>query len=191
MAIALDINLLCNKMLNADIVSKLLNQYSVSIESMNSIDNWMWENEKKIDSFKQFETILDARHIVVIKLKRPLVKDMGIFIEKMENHYLYEVWVNTEGYPMLDCDKITSDNHEFYKDLLQAILEADKAIDIPFEMIGIGLETDIRYNGNIMDTIENSKNVILWIIKKHIELTNDLKLYKIREGKGIYILEKK
>lgn len=55
----------------------------------------------------------------------------------------------------------------------------------------IGLETDIRYNGNIMDTIENSKNVILWIIKKHIELTNDLKLYKIREGKGIYILEKK
>ncbi len=105
--------------------------------------------------------------------------------------YLYEVWVNTEEYPMLDCDKITLDNHEFYKDLLQAILEADKVIDIPFEMIGIGLETDIHYNGNIMDTIENSKDVILWIIKKHIELTNDLKLYKIREGKGIYILEKK
>ncbi len=82
MAIALDINLLCNKMLNSDIVSKLLNQYSVSIESMSSIDNWMWENEKKIDSFKQFETILDARHIVVIKLKRPLVKDMGIFLKK-------------------------------------------------------------------------------------------------------------
>ncbi len=92
---------------------------------------------------------------------------------------------------MLDCDKITLDNHEFYKDLLQAILEADKAIDIPFEMIGIGLETDIHYNGNIIDTIENSKNVILWILKKHIELTNDLKLYKIREGKVIYILEKK
>ena len=140
MAIALDINLLCNKMLNSDIVSKLLNQYSVSIESMSSIDNWMWENEKKIDSF---ETILDARHIVVIKLKRPLVKDMGIFIEKMENHYLYEVWVNTEGYPMLDCDKITLDNHEFYKDLLQAILEADKAIDIPFEMIGIFIIMEI------------------------------------------------
>ena len=60
----------------------VLNQYSVSIESMSSIDNWMWENEKKIDSFKQFETILDARHIVVIKLKRPLVKDMGIFLKK-------------------------------------------------------------------------------------------------------------
>ena len=84
---------------------------------------------------------------------------------------------------MLDCDKITLDNHEFYKDLLQAILEADKAIDIPFEMIGIGLETDIHYNGNIIDTIENSKNVILWILKKHIELTKLITLLLITLSK--------
>lgn len=41
MAIVLDINLLCNKMLNIDVVTTLLNKYNLSIESMNSIDNWM------------------------------------------------------------------------------------------------------------------------------------------------------
>ncbi len=188
MAIVLDINLLCNKMVDPDVVATLLNEYNVSIESMNSIDNWMWDNEKNIESFKQFASILDAQHIVVIKLKKPLIKDMGIYIEKIDNCYLYTVWINTEGYPMLDCDKITLDNHEFYDNLVKLILEV---IDIPFEVIGIGLETDIYYNKNIMDTIRNSKNIMLWLINRHIELKNELELYKVREMKGVYVLEKK
>lgn len=123
MAIVLDINFLCNKMLNIDVVVTLLNRYNVSIESMNSIDNWMWDNEKNIESSQQFASILDAQHIIVIKLKSPLIKDMGIYIEKIEKCYFYTMWINTEGYPMLDCDKITWGNYEFYNNLLQLILE--------------------------------------------------------------------
>lgn len=115
---------------------------------------------------------------------------MGIYIEKIDNCYLYTVWINTEGYPMLDCDKITLDNHEFYNNLVKLILEVNEVIDIPFEVIGIGLETDIYYNKNIMDSIRNSKNIMLWIVKKHIELNNELKLYKVREIEEAYILEK-
>lgn len=92
---------------------------------------------------------------------------------------------------MLDCDKITLDNHEFYNNLVKLILEVNEVIDIPFEVIGIGLETDIYYNKNIMDSIRNSKNIMLWIVKKHIELNNELKLYKVREIEEAYILEKK
>ena len=87
MAIVLDINFLCNKMLNIDVVVTLLNRYNVSIESMNSIDNWMWDNEKNIESSQQFASILDAQHIIVIKLKSPLIMDMGIYIEKIEKCY--------------------------------------------------------------------------------------------------------
>lgn len=190
MAIVLDINFLCNKMLNIDVVVTLLNKYNVSIESMNSIDNWMWDNEKNIESSQQFASILDAQHIIVIKLKSPLIKDMGIYIEKIEKCYFYTMWINTEGYPMLDCDKITWGNYEFYNNLLQLILEINEAFNNSFEIIGIGLETDIYYNENIIDTIQNSKNVMLWIINKHIELNNELKSYKVSRIKGICILEK-
>lgn len=190
MAIVLDINFLCNKMLNIDVVVTLLNRYNVSIESMNSIDNWMWDNEKNIESSQQFASILDAQHIIVIKLKSPLIKDMGIYIEKIEKCYFYTMWINTEGYPMLDCDKITWGNYEFYNNLLQLILEINEAFNNSFEIIGIGLETDIYYNENIIDTIQNSKNVMLWIINKHIELNNELKSYKVSRIKGICILEK-
>lgn len=190
MAIVLDINFLCNKMLNIDVVVTVLNRYNVSIESMNSIDNWMWDNEKNIESSQQFASILDAQHIIVIKLKSPLIKDMGIYIEKIEKCYFYTMWINTEGYPMLDCDKITWENYEFYNNLLQLILEINEAFNNSFEIIGIGLETDIYYNENIIDTIQNSKNVMLWIINKHIELNNELKTYKVSRIKGICILEK-
>lgn len=190
MAIVLDINFLCNKMLNIDVVVTLLNRYNVSIESMNSIDNWMWDNEKNIESSQQFASILDAQHIIVIKLKSPLIKDMGIYIEKIEKCYFYTMWINTEGYPMLDCDKITWENYELYNNLLQLILEINEAFNNSFEIIGIGLETDIYYNENIIDTIQNSKNVMLWIINKHIELNNELKTYKVSRIKGICILEK-
>lgn len=190
MAIVLDINFLCNKMLNIDVVVTVLNRYNVNIESMNSIDNWMWDNEKNIESSQQFASILDAQHIIVIKLKSPLIKDMGIYIEKIEKCYFYTMWINTEGYPMLDCDKITWENYEFYNNLLQLILEINEAFNNSFEIIGIGLETDIYYNENIIDTIQNSKNVMLWIINKHIELNNELKSYKVSRIKGICILEK-
>lgn len=91
---------------------------------------------------------------------------------------------------MLDCDKITWGNYEFYNNLLQLILEINEAFNNSFEIIGIGLETDIYYNENIIDTIQNSKNVMLWIINKHIELNNELKSYKVSRIKGICILEK-
>lgn len=91
---------------------------------------------------------------------------------------------------MLDCDKITWENYELYNNLLQLILEINEAFNNSFEIIGIGLETDIYYNENIIDTIQNSKNVMLWIINKHIELNNELKTYKVSRIKGICILEK-
>lgn len=115
MAVVLDINILCNKMLDLAKSKLLLAKHNVSIESINSIDNWMWENEKEIEDSKQIANILDMQQIAIIKLKHPSIKDIGIYIEKIENRILYTLWINTEGYAMLDCEKITKDNSEFYK----------------------------------------------------------------------------
>ncbi len=115
MAVVLDINIFCNKMLDLTKSASFLVKHNVSIESISSIDNWMWENEKEIEDSKQIANILDMQHIVIIKLKKPSIKDIGIYIEKIENQFLYTLWINTEGYTMLDCEKVTMDNSEFYK----------------------------------------------------------------------------
>lgn len=190
MAVVLDINILCNKMLDLTQSASLLAKHNVSLDSMNSIDNWMWENEKEIEDSKQIANILDIQHIVIIKLKHPSIKDIGIYIEKIENQFLYTLWINTEGYTMLDCEKITKDNNEFYKKIVLSILEMNKLIEDSFEVIGIGLETDFYYEKNVIDIIQKSKNMMIWMLKKHDELNTQLKEFKIDVVEGVYVLQR-
>lgn len=191
MAIVLDINFLCNNMLDISIIENLLIEYQVKVDTINCLDNWMWDNEKEVESLNGIEKMLMNNQIVVIKLKRPLIKDLGMYIEKIENIYQYTLWINTEGYPELDCDMINEKNRRIYEKILQAILcMKEKDLNI-FEIIGIGLETDIHYNKNIIDIIKNSENILVWIINRHVELSNDVDGYVVKHVKGIEILERK
>lgn len=191
MAIVLDINILCNKMLDLNIITTLLTKHRVSIESMNSIDNWMWDNEKKIEDSKQIADVLDMHHIVIIKLKQPSIKDIGVYIEKIEKQFLYTLWINTEGYPMLDCEKITLDNCEFYKEIIKSILALNGLIENSFEVVGIGLETDICYEKNVMDIIRKSRNVMIWMVNKREELNIQPEEFKCDIIEGVYVLQRK
>ena len=47
MAVALDINFLSNELMDIDIIENLFKKHNVKIVSINSIDNWMWDNEKE------------------------------------------------------------------------------------------------------------------------------------------------
>lgn len=191
MAIVLDINMLCNKMPDLNEITMLLSQYRVSIESMNSIDNWMWDNEKKIEDPKQITTILDMQQIVTINLKQPSIKDIGIYIEKIDSQFLYTLWINTEGYPKLDCEKITRDNCEFYKKIIWTILELNGVIEDFFEVAGIGLETDFCYEKNIIDIIRKSKNMMIWMLNKCDESNTQIEGFKGDMIEGVYILQRK
>lgn len=191
MAIVLDINFLCNNMLDISIIENLLIEYQVKVDTINCLDNWMWDNEKEVESLNGIEKMLMNNQIVVIKLKRPLIKDLGMYIEKIENIYQYTLWINTEGYPELDCDMINEKNRRIYEKILQAILcMKEKDLNI-FEIIGIGLETDIHYSKKIIDIIKNSENILVWIINRHVELSNDVDGYVVKHVKGIEILERK
>lgn len=191
MAVVLDINILCNKMLDLTKSASLLAKHNVCLDSMNSIDNWMWENEKEIEDTKQIVNIVDMQQIVIIKLKQPSIKDIGIYIEKIENQFLYTLWINTEGYKMLDCEKITMDNSEFYKKIVLSILEMNKLIEDSFEVVGIGLETDFYYEKDVMDIIQKSKNMMIWLLKKHDELNTKLEEFKIDVVEGVYVLQRR
>ena len=189
MAVVLDINILSNKMLDLAQSASYLAKHNIGLDSMYSIDNWMWENEKEIEA-KQIANILDIQHIVIIKLKHSSIRDIGIYIEKIENQFLYTLWINTEGYAMLDCEKITKDNSEFYKKIVLAVLEMNKLIEDSFEVVGIGLETDFYYDKDIKDIIQKSKNMMIWMLKKHDGLKPLLEAFKIDVVEDLYVLQR-
>ena len=190
MAIVLDINFLSNELMGIDTIESFLKKYNVKIVSINSIDNWMWDNEKEIGSLMQIAKVLNNCQIVIIKLKHPLMKDLGIFIEKVENLYLYTVWMNTEGYPMLDCDAITSENRKYFENIFSIVLKIRENNKNTFEAAAIGLETDIHYSKDILDMIQKSKNVLVWIFNQDVELNQKMAGYEIKRINGIKILEK-
>lgn len=190
MAGVLDINIICNKVCDLNIILLHLFKYKISIESVNCIDNWQWDNEKEIMSFKQISILLETQHIIIIKLKQPQIKDMGMYIEKISNKYLYTLWINTDGFPMFDCEKVTLDNYIYYKEMIQTILEWKKSVEDFLEIVGIGLETDIYPQKNIEDIILKSKNMIIWIFNKENHLNIQIDDFKCETIENMYILQK-
>lgn len=190
MAIVLDINLLSIKLVDMDVIGYLIKKYNVGIASINSIDNWKWENKKEIESLLQIGEVLNNYQIIIIELKQPLIKDVGIYIEKVENLYHYTVWMNTEGYPMLDCNIITLDNCKYFENLISALLKMKEDDINIFEVVAIGLETDIYYSKDVFDMIQKSKNILVWILNQNVELNQKIDGYEIKKRNGIKVLEK-
>lgn len=190
MAIVLDINYLCNRMIGIDIIEQILRDYHVNITSIHSIDNWMWNNERIVE-LQELERVLNDNRIFIIKLQQMLVKDLGLYIEKVEDIYHYTLWINTEGYSMLDCDEINEKNEKYYEKIFQTIIRTNEKIKDGFDVVGIGLETDIYYSKNALGIIQNSQNIMIWMLNKHIELSNEMMIgYKIKCIEGVNILEK-
>ncbi len=190
MAIVLDINILCKKMLSLNLIEELIGTYEVTINSISSIDTWEWENEQQIE-FLQIKDAITRGKIIIIKLKSHEFKDLGVYIEKMNDIYLYTLWINTEGYPELDCDKISAENRTYYEIIYQEILKVNRKYQNLFEIVGIGLETNFCCDENIINIICRSKNVMVWIVNNDINLEDVLINYKkIEKGLGIIIYEK-
>lgn len=183
MAASLDVNILSNKILDVNIIEKIINDYQVAIGSISSIDNWRWDNEQQVE-INQLMKLIEAYKIIIIKLISPLLKDSGVYIEKINEVYLYTLWINTDGYSCLDCDMITLRNRTFYEKVCKAILKIDGDNQNLFEMVGIGVETDFCYSENIMDIVQNSRNMIVWILPSNINLNGILRSYKKKNIEG-------
>lgn len=184
MAAIFDINLLCKKIIDFYFIKKILYDYDINVISVSSIDNWMWDNEQQIRKMESIEEKVDESKIIVLKLDSQLFKDAGLYIEKINKEFLYTLWFNTEGYPQLDCDTINIENKIYYEKAYQAILKlSDEKRDI-LKIVGIGIETDFYYCKNEVDILQNSKNVVAWILNDNIKEKGVLNKYRQRTIKG-------
>lgn len=158
----------------------------VSIGNAFCIDNWKWENQQAILDFSEIEEKIEKNKIVVIDLKLSVFKSAGIYIEKMQNDYVYEMWIDTEGFPELDVDVITKANQKFYQRAYKALETIVERQKIPFKILGIGVETNFEYDEDVNEIVRKSGHMVSWVSNKTLEKKTPLSGGKIKkEGETI------
>lgn len=166
MAVVLNFNLVCYDLIDLNRVLKenMDPNWDLSIEEVSCINNWMWENLHELQGISLIRKELDESRIVIIHLKSSAFKDVGIYIERVKDKYVYDFWVNTEGYKELDVDVINSKNTKYYQVIYELFGNIFRTQSIKFLILGIGLETKFQFEGDVRQAIEKSENVIVWIV---------------------------
>lgn len=190
MAVVLEFNLICKDIIDLDsaLQNSTISKLNISIEKISSIDNWMWENQKRLQDMSLVESVLADEKIIVVNLKSPVLKDLGIYMEKIREDYVYNLWINMDGYSNMDTDNISSKNRHYFKKFYQVFGEEVKKQSIQFRILGIGLETKFQYEKKNSDIIQNSENIIAWIVNKDFKDDRLLNNYKKNEFKGMNFL---
>ena len=190
MAIVLEFNLICKEFLDLEQIlhNSEIKKLKISIEKISSIDNWMWANQQELQSMHLVSHALNESKIIVINLKSDSLKDLGIYLEKINEEYVYNLWINTERYPDLDADKINTGNEYYFQKFYQTFGEVVKEQNMAFRILGIGVETNFQYKKNNSDIIRKSENIITWIGNEDLENDVALDNYKKKKVVGMDFL---
>lgn len=185
MAVALEFNLICKKFIDLERVlqNPEIHKLEITMEKIYTIDNWTWANLQELQNLFLISKSLEEAKIAVINLKSNLFKDAGIYIEQINEEYVYNLWINTEGYPDLDADEINSRNKHYFQKFYQIFEEVERQQNIGFRILGIGLETNFQYDKENSDVIKKSKNIIAWVVNK--DYLNDMDLINYRKKKNV------
>lgn len=180
MAIVLEFNLICKNFLDLESILHVpeIRKLDISFEKISSIDNWTWTNQQEVQNMCLVEQILNTSKIVVINLKSSVLRDLGIYVEKINDEYVYNLWINTEGYPDLDADKINLSNEHYFQKFYQIFGDIIKKQNLEFQILGIGLETNFQYKKNNSDIIRQSENIIAWIGNEDLKSNESLGNYR-------------
>ncbi len=189
MAIILELNMICVRPFDINILQSITDyDLNFSIDNVSCIDNWMWENQTELKDNADIERYLNNKKIIVINLKSFKFNDMGIYIEKINDEYIYNIWINTEGYPELDSDVLNPNNFDFFKKLYNILSQILREQNIQYKILAIGTEILFFYDKDINSIFMKSKNVISWIINRELVGTFNSKeiLKKEYKEKEIY-----
>lgn len=167
MAEVLDINILCKKIWNFNLIQNNVNIYNMNVKTITCIDNWRWENEQSIMENYLIEERLNQDKIIIINFESLEFKEIGLYIERHEEKYLYNFWINIEGYPTLSYGIMKEENTFFCKKLYEGILSVKEDW---MEIIGIGIETDFYYSEKLEEIISKSQNIDSWIIYHDVDI---------------------
>ncbi len=192
MAVAWEINIINEEAISPEILSLIIKEYKndINVTTIVSMDDWGWSNKRQLDSVAEITEELDKGKIITIELQSKQWKSLGMFAEK-EGVYLYTFWINTDGFPELDVDKITDANRKYYNQVYHILDKLIEEYNLPFNYIAIGLESDIRCCADIRTAISNSNNVIVWLIKKgnNTILPENSKRQKVSEELEIIVIK--
>ena len=192
MAVAWEINIINEEAISPEILSLIIKEYKndINVTAIVSMDDWGWSNKRQLDSVAEITEELDKGKIITIELQSKQWKSLGMFAEK-EGVYLYTFWINTDGFPELDVDKITDANKKYYNQVYHILDRLIEEYNLPFNYIAIGLESDIRCCADIRTAISNSNNVIVWLIKKdnNTILPENSKRQKVSEKLEIIVIK--
>ena len=192
MAVAWEINIINEEAISPEILSLIIKEYKndINVTTIVSMDDWGWSNKRQLDSIAEITEELDKGKIITIELQSKQWKSLGMFAEK-EGVYLYTFWINTDGFPELDVDKITDANRKYYNQVYHILDKLIEEYNLPFNYIAIGLESDIRCCADIRTAISNSNNVIVWLIKKgnNTILPENSKRQKVSEELEIIVIK--
>lgn len=195
MAIVLEFNLICKRFIDLKCVLQnyTIRELDITLGDVFCMDNWTWDNQQKLQDLSLTQNALEKEQIVTINLKCASLKDLGIYIEKFNGEYVYDLWINTQGYPKLDADRIDLVNEHYFHKFYQVFREVIREQDIGFRILGIGLETDFQYAKENSDVIKNSNNILAWIVNKDMRNSSVLSNYRLTEilGTEFAIFEKK
>lgn len=87
MAASLDIIIITSDNFSIYNIAQYLNEFydfKIQISKMTQIDNWLWEGERELSVNDTIDSCLMNEKIVVVGLKSPLFKDLGVFVEKID-----------------------------------------------------------------------------------------------------------
>lgn len=192
MAVAWEINMINEEAISPEILSLIIKEYKndINVTTIVSMDDWGWSNKRQLDSIAEITEELDKGKIITIEMQSKQWKSLGMFVEK-EGVYLYTFWINTDGFPELDVDKITDANRKYYNQVYHILDRLIEEYNLPFNYIAIGLESDVRCCADIRTAISNSNNVIVWLIKKgnNTILPENSKRQKVSEKLEIIVIK--
>ena len=192
MAVAWEINIINEEAISPEILSLIIKEYKndINVTTIVSMDDWGWSNKRQLDSVAEITEELDKGKIITIEMQSKQWKSLGMFVEQ-EGVYLYTFWINTDGFPELDVDKITDANRKYYNQVYHILDKLIEEYNLPFNYIAIGLESDIRCCADIRTAISNSNNVIVWLIKKgnNTILPENSKRQKVSEELEIIVIK--
>lgn len=141
--------------------------YKVIVDGIEILDDWSYTNHQVINYCEEtinLNEMISNGKIIIANLKVNGLRS-GYYILKVDNG-IYEIgiWFDTDKMSSLDSDAITDENEFIYNKITNAVI--NNIDNKKLLLIGIGVETIIEYDRILQNIVDNSKNILIWILPR-------------------------
>lgn len=164
MAAVFEIIIGSRELIPFQVIENILSKYQVCIDSVETMDDWNYNNLKKLEKVQifQMEKLISKGKILILNGVLDNLHNCGMHIFTHETGiFNIAFWISTKQLYFLDCDRITEKNIKIYDEITQNII--DNVNKNHFMFCGIGSEIFMPDSYSINDVVSKSKNVNRWI----------------------------